>query len=226
MSVPALLSIYNRLTLLTGDEDPDTEPSGKMHLTDLQTVVPRGPIPEPKFKIIMGSKDSCNCTFFFVEYTNHNNLELEIDFGRFKFNTVFDKTQIEDSTIGKIYMALKKMMINQSIIEKQYIVELYRECVFVDITTPVIDDDTWFSQVVRRIRVFLTPNKINESAVSDFDEFNRAHSGAFNAILTRFLNFNNDYDRGLCFLQGSRTLISPGPQVVPGEPGVPGVPDQ
>ena len=228
MSVPALLSIYNRLTLLTGDDDPDTEPSGKMHLTDLQTKVPRGSLPEPKFKLIMGSAigPNCNCTFFFVDYTNHKNLELEIVFGRFRFNTVFDKTHIEKSTIGIIYMALKTMMIKQSIIDKQSIVELYRGCVLVDITTPVIfiDDDSYFRQVVLQKRVYLTPDEIKESAVSDFDEFNAAHSRVFNSIQTRFLKFNVDFDRGLCFLQGSRTLISPGPQVVPGEPGVPSVP--
>jgi len=236
MSVPALLSIYNRLTLLAGDQDPDKEPNGEMHLADLEAELPLGPLPEPKFKCIMGSAIGLDyfCTFFFVDYESTDNLELEIVLeyddsgGVHKFYTVFDKSKLavfEASAIGKIYNALKEMMTKQDIIRKQKIIDIFGRRVVVKLTFPIIHmvDDLIYEHSVSTKTVYPAPETIIETAVSDFDQYNTENHGTFNYIRDRFVVFNVNFENGSCHFNEPDRELHPGPPVIPDEaPVIPG----
>jgi len=221
MTVPALLAIYNRLTLLSDAEnEPAVEPYGDLHITDWETDMPLGPIPEPKFKCLMASIPGrvYDCTIFFIDYTNESNLELEIvleyndSSATHRFYTVFDRTRIAGSTIGDIYRALNAMTTTQKITENG------GKSVIVEITHPVIPiDGRIFRNIDATKRVYITPPVIKRSALHDFDSFNRRHNFVFHRILNRLTDFNIQVRNRQMHLH---IPIPPGPRVVlpPDEP--------
>jgi len=194
MTVSALLAIYNRLTLLSdAGNEPAVEPFGDLHLTDWETEMPLGPIPEPKFKCLMASIPGSvyDCTIFFTDYTNESNLKLEIvlDYNdssaTHRFDTVFNRTSIAGSTIGDIYRALNAMTTTQKITENG------GKSVIVEITHPVIPrDGRIFRNIDATKRVYITPPVIERSALQTFDSFNRKHNFVFHRILNRLTDFN------------------------------------
>ena len=88
MDVPALLDIYNRLTLMTREETingmgnsdvPGTEPRP---ISDSQsTKEPRGMFPDPKVRCYAASFNmpGKTCTISFIEYTETDRLVFNID---------------------------------------------------------------------------------------------------------------------------------------------------
>ena len=133
MDVPALLHIYNRLTLMSREETingrgnsdvPETEPR---RISDTQyTKEPRGMIPNPKVRCYAASFNmpTKTCTISFIEYTETNHLVFNIN----KITTqplqftsqefVCDKTKLPEF-MTSLFAAVKTLTIKMEMLGKR-----------------------------------------------------------------------------------------------------------
>jgi len=187
MYVPALLSIYNRLTSLV-DTAPDLEPNGAKHAGDEQLEQPIGSRPEPKFKCTMaaisGRLDFCSA--YFVEYDDNDTLIVDIFFdyredegGTHSLHTVCDKHSIAKNTeFGKLFESLKHIPSSQHVID----VEHGWACV--KITHSRIQRERIYYTTNRLVYVPLTPPDIDREAHEHLNRFEE--SAPLNRLSDRY----------------------------------------
>jgi hypothetical protein len=210
MDVPALLSIYNRITFLVdGDRvRPDLEkqlagrePNGDSHTEANVHNEPVGSFPQPKFKCrmasIAGRLDLCRVCF--VEYDDSETLIVDIVYeygdsgGTSRLNTVCKKNAIGCTAIETLYRALKEIPIIA-----QTVLEVYGGIVTMELTYPHMSrgNPNVCSKPRSTIIVPVQAPRINPAASILFTQFvNRNHN--ITVIGNRFVILGSQFHDGL-----------------------------